>query len=178
MTPQDFLAIALGYVGCTAPDPRFLDLVAPGEDPARAQEMAKDSTCGLFVRGLLNVAGVTDARVVAPYHAGKVMSDLAAMAREAGALLPSLDAAAPGDLIMLGNPEHVFVLESLDGQMLYSVQGGERDAARNEQIQRLPRSVFGSGRAPLISSRPVELMISSAKLLERFAPESLDPLVA
>jgi hypothetical protein len=168
VTRDDFLALAVSFVGCgfsTEPD-RFMALIAPGETDAVARSMAThDSTCGLFVRGLLAASGVADSRVEAPYHAGKVMSDLAAMAREAGALLPDLGDAAPGDLIMLEMPEHVFVLESLDGAVLSSIQGGERDATGAQVIARIARSVFGSGRAPLIGGRPVELMIDVEKLI-------------
>ena len=169
---EEFLALAQGYVGCgfASDAERFMALIATGETEALARAMCAMSTCGLFVRGLLLESGATDQRVVAPYQDGKVMSDIAAMAREAGALLSDLCSAEPGDLIMLSNPEHLFVLESLDGSTLNSIQGGEKDASGVQIIARVQRPVFGSGRSPLISGRPLELMFSTAALLARFAP--------
>lgn len=165
-----FLELAQSYVGCGFADEpeRFMTLVAPGEDDATARAMAAESTCGLFIRGLLSQL-ITDPRVQAPYVPGAVMSDLAAMAREAGALLGDFGDVQPGDLLMLASPEHVLVVESIDN-VLSSIQGGEKDAHGVQQIQRLPRSIHGGGRDTLIGGRPVELMISTAAMLGKFAP--------
>lgn len=172
MNAENLLALAQADVGLgfsTDPE-RFMDLVAQGETPARAREMAAMSTCGLALRGWLYELGLADPRLAAPYHTGKVNSDLAAMAREAGALLSTLDDAGPGDIIFLGAPEHVFVIESVDGAVMSTIQGGEKDESGAQCIARMTRSVHGSGRAPLIGGRPVEFMISTEKLCERFMP--------
>jgi hypothetical protein len=164
-TRADFLALARGFVGLSYDgDPeRFMGLIAPGEDVAAAEAMAGESTCGLFVRGLLNAMGCTDARVVAPYRTGKVMSDILAMAHEAGAVKP-LAGAEPGDIVMIEGPEHVFIVESIDGPLWATIQGGERDAARAQQIQWITRTLMGG----LLGGRRVSLVADFDKLAERF----------
>lgn len=163
---EAFLAFAQAAVGLSyANDPDgFMALVAPGETEARGRSMAASSTCGLFVRGLLAVSGCDDPRTEAPYHDGRVMSDLAAMARESGAT-KGLAEAGPSDLVMISSPEHAFVVESIDGTTWTTIQGGEVDpASGTQEIERIDRKLGGNA----FDGRGVEFVIDTAKLLEHF----------
>lgn len=93
------LAIARGAVGLTSHDDGFVALVAPGEHPARAAQLAQLSTCALFLRGCLARALIDAAddvplwralsqsgcpatvppRLWAPYATGYAMTDLVAV---------------------------------------------------------------------------------------------------
>jgi hypothetical protein len=168
---ERFVEIAASFVGCgyATDAQRFMDLVAPGETSARQRSMASLSTCGLFVRGLLAASGATDARVVAPYHDGRVISDLAAMAREADALI-SFAEVQPADVLVLSAPEHVMVAESIDGDAVTSIDGGQKDERGAQTILRRSRKARAVGMKTLLDGRPVELAISIEVLLARFLP--------
>lgn len=166
---EAFLALAQSFVGLSyANDPEgFMSLVAPGETEARARSVATGSTCGMFVRGLLSLSGVSDPRVQAPYHDGRVMSDIAAMAREAGAT-KSLAEAGASDLVMISNPEHVFLVEGIDGASWTTIQGGEKDSMGCQVIARVTRHLGGNA----FDGRGVEFVIDTSKLLEHFGVEA------
>ena len=172
---ERFIAIAASFVGCgyASDAQRFMDLVAPGEAPARQREMASlDSTCGLACRGWLGPAnlGLEDPRLVAPYHDTRVNSDLAAMAREAGALV-TIAEAEPGDIVIIGAPEHVFIIEEIRGVALSTLQGGERDPVHHAQcIARMSRTLRSVGMRTLVDDRPIEFVISLPALAARFLP--------
>ena len=89
MDGQDLADLALGYAGLSyRPETRYkyVDLLFHGEDPERADEMARtSSSCGLFIRALWRMAGLKDARLEPPYHVGSVMQDLVNMAKELAA---------------------------------------------------------------------------------------------
>lgn len=164
---DSMVALAASFVGCEyAKEPaRFAALVAPGETPSRQREMCAASTCGLFVRGLLGQLGCMDERLAAPYHDGRVIEDIVAMAHEARAVFPTIRDAQPGDIVLLGSPEHVFVIESIDEGHVASLQGGEvEDAA--QAIERIVRPIVGLR----VGGRPVGVCINIAALAARFLP--------
>jgi hypothetical protein len=167
VTRDEWLDLVVGYVDCGDHDDpvRFRALVAPGEPPSVAASMAKMSTCGLFVRGLLAQLGAADARLVAPYRVGQVNSDIAAMAHEANAIR-LLDEAEPGDIVMILGPEHVFVVESIDGDVWSTIQGGERDQYRDQVIERIERHKRGGA----FDGRPFYLCIDFDALASKFLP--------
>lgn len=162
--------VACGY----ASDPaRFVELIAPGEGEAVARSMAlNDSTCGLAVRGWLGAGGLglSDARLRAPYRSGLVMSGLVAMAREAGGIITVAEL-EPGDILILGAPEHALVVESIDGTALSTIQGGERDVMFHEQeIERIARTLRSVGMRTLVDDRPIEFALSLPALAAKFLP--------
>lgn len=157
---EAILALAQAAVGLSdGADPdRYRALVAPGETPERAAEMAKASGCGLVVRGILGSL-IQDRRLTAPYEDGRVMSDLVAMAREADAWSSYVSGAEPGDLVFWSGPEHVCVVEDVSYGNITSIDGGQRAPDGSEAILR---------RARAIDSRPIEGHVDMAKLLEHF----------
>lgn len=99
MSTERLLDIARRAVGLTADDGQFLALVGPGETHARQVELARLSTCALFLRGCLATTitqmataqaiadrvepqpprVVVPPRLWAPYQQGKAMADLVAV---------------------------------------------------------------------------------------------------
>lgn len=76
------LSLASGLVGLTAPDPAFLQLIAPCEvragDLRRAAEMARESDCALVYLGLARAAfGAPEQGL---YHDGKAFELIYALA--------------------------------------------------------------------------------------------------
>ncbi len=138
MTIVRFLDIARGAVGLTQDDAAFRALCGPGETPERAAELARLSTCALFVRGCIAVAlcGVPDPRFLswrpprvpprlwAPYVIGDAMADLVATRSVAWseALCHFADstearrALRPGAVVIVGTSghEHVYIVESIE----------------------------------------------------------------
>jgi hypothetical protein len=116
---------------------RYLDLIAHGESDVRAAQMALMSDCGLVARGILQELGVQHVRLYAPYVTGHAMSDLVAVARDAGALHGPERTPEPGDFVIVGGgvdgggPEHVWMCLP-DGE---GVDGGQRDAEHYEAIR-------------------------------------------
>lgn len=169
---ERFIGIAASYVGCgyATEAQRFMDLVAPGEAPARQRAIATfDSTCGLACRGWLGEAGLVDRRLAAPYIDGRVNSDLAAMAREAAALITVAEL-EPADIVIIGAQEHVFVVESIDGMEITTLQGGEKDTHGAQIIARMKRTLRSVGMKTLVNDRPIEFCISLPALAARFLP--------
>lgn len=88
-------SLALDAVGAHAPlslsaatQPRgtdYLDLIAPGETPAMAAQMAKMSGCGLVVRGLWRKFGFQDPELCGRYVVGAAVELIAKLARQATA---------------------------------------------------------------------------------------------
>lgn len=117
----------------------YLELIAPGETPSVAAQMATMSGCGLVVAGIWRAMGFEHEELEAPYRLGSAISRLMSIALGLGAWhgykvgrVPS-----PGDMVLVGGSaggvEHVYtVLEATpqpDGTVrLRSVDGGQRDA--------------------------------------------------
>lgn len=147
--------LARGVVGWSAGGAtrdQFCDLIAHGETPAVMADMATLSTCGLTVRGLWRVFGMSDPRLEAPYAPGSVITNLVAMAKEAGAWSEQWERRCEvGDMIYVSNPDHVgTVIEAKDGAAdgswsIVTVDGGTTDAAGNQAIARYERAVGDGG---------------------------------
>lgn len=143
--------VASRLVGLGAAQERqaYLDLVAVGEDPARAAEMAKNSGCGLTIRGIWRLCGVDDPRLKAPYRPGAVISDLFAIARAVQAVVYPKQDELPdvGDVVLVGSNtdktaggvEHVFTVVDHTDDTVTSVDGGQVDAQGHQIIKRLTR---------------------------------------
>jgi len=119
----------------------YLDTIAPGETPARAAEMACMSGCALIARAVLR-AFCDHPLLAAPYVTGRAVADVAAIARDAGALHPPGRALEPGDVVIVGGgadgggPEHVWLALCLRGDGAWDgLDGGQRDAAGHQAVK-------------------------------------------
>lgn len=139
----EVISFACSFEGISAnpkdPETRaiYLGLIAQGETPERAAEMAIMSGCALTQRGIL-FAWIDHPLLNNRYRDRMAMADLGDIAREADAIrLPSHDRLA-GDLVIvggedpkLGGPEHVW-MDLGDGTGL---DGGQRDLQHFECIR-------------------------------------------
>jgi len=162
---------------------RYFELVAPGEAPARATEIATMSGCALVCRGILR-AFIQHPILDAPYRTGRAMADLIGIAVEAGALHGPERVPEPGDLVVVGGgadgggPEHVWIaltVEAFDEQLVAgAIDGGQRDAD-GHQVVRERKHVLGAGYdlarddgAPGGAPRRVRFVVDVEAVLERF----------
>ncbi len=154
MPPEDvrqrFVDAALAVVGFDA-DPRdpcmqqqYRDLVAPGEVPARQQEMATMSGCALVVAGIWRRVGIEHPILAAPYVDESAVSRLSVIGRGAWipyalGKLPQLgDAVRIGDNTVKNGIEHMYIVTQIVGghaPLLHSVDGGRRDASNFETVE-------------------------------------------
>ena len=164
----DLVRIAGSYagVGMTESPELYLGLIADGETPERAEELARESGCGLTVRGLWREWGCADRRLEAPYHNARAISDLVAMAREAGAWrgVDRIGELAPGDAIIVEGPEHILTVVELCGEIVHSIDGGQRDVHGAEAIHACARRLA----AGHLDARPVLGWISWPDVADHF----------
>ncbi len=116
--PSSLVVYAASLAGLTA-DPAspwragYLALIAPGETPQRAAEMALMSGCLLVaLRGYLGHF-IAHPLIAAPYRDRKAGEDLMQVAREAHAVRPPVEAPQPGDVVLVnsddGKHEHAWI---------------------------------------------------------------------
>lgn len=128
---------------------RYVELVAPGETPRRQAEMARESSCGLFLgRGYLRaVLATVPAPLAGAYVDGRALADLRAAAAAAAAVRPPTHRPAPGDIVHLaagpGGCEHVYLVvgaeplpDELGGLGVDSIDGGQRLGAYEAVLAR------------------------------------------
>lgn len=145
------VAIAQSIVGVSAnpadPESRqqYIDLIAPGETDYQQANLADNcSGCGLVVAGIWRALGVTAPELDPPYQTATGISRLIAIARHAGAWVAfsAGKRPSPGDAVLVGTgpgeTEHIYTVISVtddDGStVVESVDGGQRDAARQQTI--------------------------------------------
>lgn len=143
MTGVDrLLAIARAAIGLTEDDAAFQALCGPGETPERTRELARLSTCALFLRGCLvkaqarphdvGASGLcarcgadlgerprcVPPRLWAPYVTGQAMADLVATLRTDGPpRFVEGSGFAPGKIVIVGHwsrGEHAYLVESIE----------------------------------------------------------------
>ena len=135
---RELVELATSHVGSGDDDEGrfdYLELIASGETLARASQMSAESGCGLVIRGLWRAYGCVDKRLEPPYRDGRVISDLVAMAREAGAWrMGGLDQLAAGDMVLLGGREHVLTVVYVAVGAIHSIDGGQLDADGHQMI--------------------------------------------
>jgi len=148
-TRADVAAYARGLARMSAnpADPcaraAYLDLVAPGETPARAAEMATMSGCALTARAVLR-RFIAHPLLAAPYRTGQAMADLVRIASEADALRSALWPMA-GDVVIVGGgadgggTEHTWI--ALEDS--WGIDGGQRDGAGFQRIARKGHTIAG-----------------------------------
>lgn len=139
MTPEEIrkyvVLTASALDGLRADSQQFLDLIAPGEEPAQARAMATMSSCGLTVAGIWREAGLRDSRLAPPYKIGTGISRLVSIAKEFDAWIPFRTdlLPMPGDMVLIGDnkqggAEHVYtVIDLVEGtQYLFNtIDGGQ-----------------------------------------------------
>lgn len=160
MTHEEFVALVRSYVGKTAKDPEYVQLIAPWETAARAAEMVKESDCILAILGFLRLAGVDHPLLSLKYVTGKAPEWLFTIARHFGALLVPPFAAGSfvaGDIgIVDGDTSaiHGFTFVEVADQMIdseikcTSVDGGQRTFEGTEEILQVERVISLRTRQP------------------------------
>jgi len=135
-------AAALDGLGVASDRERYLDLIAPGETPQRAADMAAMSGCALVAAGVLRACGVEHPSLAAPYRVGDAVARLVRIARERGALHGPERVPEPGDLVIVGGgadgggPEHVWIaLSSPEDDVIDGIDGGQRDGSGRQEIR-------------------------------------------
>lgn len=157
---QSLVDLACQYDGCTVTKDRarYVDLLGPNESEPMKAYFCEPGTsgCALTIRGLWRTLGIKDKSLEPPYKFGTAISALVALCRArkgwtslvqaVGAPIPR-----PGDFVLVGGDktkdggvEHVFTVVSVEatpegGMSLTSIDGGQRDAARNQSIYRKQR---------------------------------------
>ncbi len=190
MTPDRpaLISFARGLAGLSAAGPTraaYLDLIAPGETPARAAEMACNSGCELTCMAILRHF-IDHPRLKGPYPAGQAGVILWTIGHEAGAIRPHGEDPEPGDMLIVGGgedgggTEHAFTCVDVcragySGVLLVTgIDGGQRSAApgtdgRGAQciLERAHDIVDGFDSCG-VSRRKVRVVINSALVIERF----------
>lgn len=121
--------------GCLATRAQYLELIAPGETPARKVELATMSGCALVQRGVLRHF-IDHPILSAAYRDQHAMSDLLAIAQQAGAAHGADRDPLAGDIMIVAEPEHAFLVLDITGdpyahvdpcELLTCLDGGHRD---------------------------------------------------
>lgn len=189
-TRDDLTAFARSLDGlsanpdCPASRAKYLDLIAPGETPARAAEMATNSGCGLVMRAVLR--NFIDHPILrASYRSQHALSDLVEIASQAGAAYTSRRDVEPSDIVIVGGgsdgggPEHTYMVLSLDDcdpyadrdpcELITVGEGGQHDDkgfqaihVRQHQLQRGHDSAEGS------ATRLVRWVFDVEKIVAKF----------
>jgi hypothetical protein len=128
MTIDDVITYARSLDGLTADAStpfrqEYLAMIAPGETPQRAAEMATMWPCELVCMAILRHA-IDHPLLRAPYPDGKAGEILVAIGREAHAIRAPGALPCPGDIVIVAAPEHAWfclqtVASNYDGVSLF-----------------------------------------------------------
>jgi len=178
-------AAALDGFSASPSDPvgraAYLGLIAPGESPSRADGMAQMSGCALVARAVLR-AFIQHPLLDTPYVTGHAVSDVVAIAREAGALRGPERMPEPGDLVVVGGgtdgggPEHVWIALAPAGDgRIDGIDGGQRGRDGSQLVKMRQHELadgydraFDDG-AGGSARRKVRFVIDSDAVVARFA---------
>lgn len=148
----------------------YFALIAPGETPRRAAEMATMSGCALTCRAILRhfIAHLT---LEAPYRTGRAMADLVEIAYDVQAIRPPRNQTPmPGDMVIIGGgsdgggSEHVWT--ALDEGGGAGIDGGQLDAQGFQKIVLKNHLLLdGTGRD---GSRKVRYVLDVETIVRRF----------
>ncbi len=157
-TREDVTAYARTLAGLSASEPTraaYLALIAPGETPQRAAEMALMSGCALVARAILRHF-ISHPLLERPYVTGHAMQDLVQIGVDAratrGALIPE-----PGDIVIVGGgangggPEHAWTCLDVVGDpydagaglLVTGLDGGQLDGYGAQAIRTRERELLG-----------------------------------
>ncbi|AUX31911.1 MULTISPECIES: hypothetical protein [Sorangium] len=139
----------------------YLDLIAPGEEPQKAADMARMSGCGLVVAGLWRRLGLEHPLLCAPYKVGTAISRLVEIGirREAWKPYRKGKLPLPGDAVLVGSSikgevEHFYLVvqvEEGDRTVIDSIDGGQRVDGHQAILSK--KRVWASGRDLVIAGK-------------------------
>lgn len=123
----------------------YRTLLFPNDDTAKAKQFAAGmSSCALFALAVWRELGVPHAILQKPYASriGQAVSDVVRIATDYHAWCPWRDKCqdddlGPGDVILMGPPEHVVVVTTVDdadGSTIYGVAEGGQVGAEGYAI--------------------------------------------
>jgi hypothetical protein len=175
MSIDELVLYARSLVGLTA-DPaspwraEYLSVIAPGETPARAAEMALMYGCELTALAVWR-RFISHPLLEAPYITGHAGFNIMAIAREAHAVRPIQALPEAGDVVLVSPPEHAWiclgtVAENYDGAALYDgLDGlpvdGHRAITTRQHLIRNGRDDAGGDRAVIV-------VVDTGKVLQAF----------
>jgi hypothetical protein len=164
----------------------YLELIAPGETPARAVEMALMSGCALTCRAVLRHF-IDHPILAARYRTGDAVADLVHIGREAGALRPLGAEPEAGDIVVVGGgtdgggTEHAWTVLEVrrvgyePAVCIVGLDGGQRAAelgadGKGAQCIRIRERLWRDGMDVVEggSARKVRFVINAALVLARF----------
>lgn len=140
--PSTLLAIAQSYAPSDYPDPKYLEAVLPYDTPAyqlaNAQPYPKGmSSCAIFQLANYARAGFRSRGIGVPYapFAGQAETLLYDFAKEHGALenRPDPHTFQPGDVFHVDSISHWGMVESVSGDTVVSIDGGQPGVARRSR---------------------------------------------
>lgn len=170
--PDELLKIAQSYCPSDYPDAKYLEGVLPYDTPAYQMAAGQPypkgmSSCAIFQLANYARAGFRSKGMGVPYapFAGQVETLLVQFGREHNALVSNPDPHTfqPGDVFHVDNISHWGMVESVSGDTVTSIDGGQPGIAR-----RVRRIVKNGGAWALVAEngqvRPV-LHVIKADLL-------------
>lgn len=174
-TVEDVINYARSLVGLTA-DPsspwrtEYLSVIAPGETPARAAELALNFNCELTALAVWR-RFISHPLLLAPYISGMAGRNIMTIAREASAVRPIQALPETGDVVLVSPPEHAWiclgtVAGNYDGAALYDgLDGlpvnGHRAITTRQHLIRNGRDDAGGDRAVIV-------VVDTGKVLQAF----------
>jgi hypothetical protein len=179
------LSAARDLVDATAPDPAYLDAIAPTDPPERQLEVAKESGCILISMAVLRAAFQLEDPE--PYKDGSAPGRLEKIAQGVpwGSFGGAFRAATlatppqPGDLVWYDKggpsyPQHVETICEVSLSELLRIAciaGGERDGAGNETVRVVQRALHWDGGhwTDIANGRPVMAVIDADLLAGMYA---------
>ena len=148
--PQTLVDIALSYAPSDSPSQKYYEAVLPFDTPAfqasAGQPYPKGmSSCGMFILANYARAGFTGEGLGEPYakYVGRVEELLVKFGREKGALVsrPDPHTFQPGDVFHVDNISHWGMVEKVEGDQVFSIDGGQPGVAR--RVRRIVKSNGG-----------------------------------
>jgi hypothetical protein len=170
----------------------YLDTIAPGETPSRANEMAKMSGCALTCRAILR-RFIRHPILEAPYRDRQAVSDLMRIAQGAEAVTviswpdaprrPDRFEVQPGDMLIVGGglsgdgSEHAWTVldvvadpgyEVSPGLLVTGLDGGQRDAGGHQLIALRDHEIRDGWDVTSTGRRRIRYVLDVAAIVTRF----------
>lgn len=174
-TIEDVVSYSRSLIGLTAdPDSpwraEYLAVIAPGETPERAAEMAENYNCELTVLAVWR-RFCSHPRLFAPYIPGRAGLNIMQISQEARAVRPMQALPKAGDVVLVYPPEHAWIC-------LGTVAGNYDGAALFDGLDGLPinghraittrQHLIRNGRDDAGGDRAVIVVVDTGKVLQAF----------
>jgi hypothetical protein len=170
--PQTLVDIALSYAPSDYPEAKYLEAVLPYDTSAYQMAAGQPypkgmSSCAIFQLGNYGRAGFRAPGIGEPYakYVGQAESLLVAFGKAQGALdtRPDPHTFGPGDVFHVDNISHWGMVEKVEGDVVFSIDGGQPGVARRQR-----RIVKNGGAWALVGDngqvRPVLHVIKADRL--------------